>query len=306
MARREVLRGSAALLGVSACAPPPVRRSETPRPVAAVHDFVASRDGAGVTLAKALGHRGLPSLDPFLMLDQVRSDRPADFEAGFPMHPHRGFETVSYLIDGAFEHRDSVGNHGRIGPGAVQWMTAGRGIVHEEMPRARPGGELWGYQLWVNLPAAEKMTAPRYQELGAETVPEFDLDDARVRLVAGELAGRRGPIEGVSVRPTMFDATLAPGAALRQAIAGEHNAFACVIEGEVQLGAEGRAVRRGQLAVLGAGDTLVAASGTGGRMLVLAGRPIGEPIARRGPFVMNTEAELRQAFADYRAGRLAT
>lgn len=304
--RRGVLRLAGAAL-LTACAPPapPVARSATPRPVRAVHTHQTSRDGAGVALRRALGHRGLPDLDPFLLLDEIRSDRPEDYIAGFPTHPHRGFETVSYLLAGRFEHKDSVGNHGAIGPGAAQWMTAGRGILHEEMPRQTAGELLWGFQLWVNLPAAEKMTRPRYQELAAGDIPELDLDDARVRLVAGEVAGRRGPVDGVSVGPTMLDATLAAGAALRHPVAGEHAAFAYVLGGEALLGPEARRVVAGEVAVFGDGDTVVATASTGARLLLLAARPLREPIARRGPFVMNTDAELRQAFADYRAGRLA-
>jgi redox-sensitive bicupin YhaK (pirin superfamily) len=305
--RRELLRIAGAAV-LAACAPPPappVVRSATPRPVRAVHPHRPSRDGAGVAIRRALGHRALPDLDPFLLLDELRSDRPEDYAAGFPTHPHRGFETVSYLLAGRFEHRDSVGNHGSIGAGATQWMTAGRGILHEEMPRQTPGELLWGFQLWVNLPAAEKMVRPRYQELAASDIPELDIDDARVRLVAGDVAGRRGPVDGVSVRPTMLDATLAAGAALRHPLPGEHAAFAYVLDGEAHLGPESRRVAAGEVAVFGDGDTIVASAEAGARLLLLAARPLREPIARRGPFVMTTDAELQQAFADYRAGRLA-
>lgn len=269
-----------------------------------VHPFQPSRDGAGVTIRRALGHQGLPDLDPFLLLDEIRSDEPSEYAAGFPEHPHRGFETVSYVLAGAFEHRDSVGNHGRIGAGATQWMTAGRGIVHEEMPRQQADGKLWAFQLWVNLPAAEKMTRPRYQELGPETIPSLTVDDAQVRLIAGELGGQRGPVDGVTVRPLLMDVTLAAGAAMRQPIACDLAAFAYVLEGSARLGAEGRELLKGQVGVLGAGNMLALASDAGARLLLLAGRPLREPVARRGPFVMNTDDELRQAFADYRSGRL--
>lgn len=305
--RRDLfkLTGAALLTACASPPAPPLARSATPRPVRAVHPHRPSRDGAGVAIRRALGHRALPDLDPFLLLDELKSDRPDDYQAGFPTHPHRGFETVSYLLAGRFEHEDSVGNRGSIGPGATQWMTAGRGILHQEMPRQTPGDLLWGFQLWVNLPAAEKMVRPRYQELAAGDIPELDLDDARVRLVAGELAGRRGPVDGVSVRPTMLDATLAPGAVLRHPVPGDHAAFAYVLEGEAHLGPDARPVAAGAVAVFGDGDTIVAAAPTGARMLLFAARPLREPVARRGPFVMNTDAELRQAFADYRAGRLA-
>lgn len=308
LTRRALLQAAPAAL-VTACSPPAIttpvlKKSATPRPVTAVHQFQPARDGAGVKIRRALGHRGLPDLDPFLLLDELRSDRPDDYLAGFPEHPHRGFETVSYVLAGSFEHRDSVGNHGLIGAGAVQWMTAGRGIVHEEMPRPQANGALWGFQLWVNLPAAEKLTRPRYQELAAATIPTLMVDDAEVRLIAGELAGQRGPVDGVTVRPLLADVTLAAGGALRQPIAGDLAAFTYVLEGAARVGGEGRALLKGQVGVLGAGDTLAITSDAGARLLVLAARPLREPVARRGPFVMNTEDELRQAFADYRAGRL--
>ncbi|HEY8377867.1 MAG TPA: pirin family protein [Nannocystis sp.] len=305
--RRALLKATPGLV-LCACsppAPPPaLKKSATPRAVTAVHAFQRTRDGAGVTIRRALGHAKLRDLDPFLLLDEIRSDDPAEYAAGFPEHPHRGFETVSYVLQGAFEHRDSVGNHGRVEAGATQWMTAGRGIVHEEMPRQVPGALMWGFQLWVNLPAAEKMTRPRYQELGPETIPMLQVDDARVRLVAGELAGKRGPVDGVSIQPLMLDVALQAGAALRQPLSGALTAFAYMIQGTARFEPDGRTLTWGQLGVLGPGDTLAVSSPAGGRLLVLAGRPIGEPIARRGPFVMNTEDELRQAFADYRAGRL--
>lgn len=307
--RRSLLKAAPALV-FAGCTPPAittplVKKSATVRDVTAVHEFQPSRDGAGVTIRRALGHREFPALDPFLMLDEIRSDRPDEYQAGFPEHPHRGFETVSYVLAGAFEHRDSVGNHGRIGAGAAQWMTAGRGIVHEEMPRQQDGGQLWAFQLWVNLPAAEKMTKPRYQELGPETIPSLTVDDAQVRLVAGELAGQRGPVDGVTVKPMLMDVSLAAGAAMRQHIACDLcSSFAYVLEGAARLGSDGRELRKGQVGVLGHGDTLAISSDAGARLLVLAGRPLREPVARRGPFVMNTDEELRQAFADYRSGRL--
>lgn len=281
------------------------RRPDDVREVAQVVPAMRSRDGAGVALRRGLGNRELPMLDPFLLLDEIHSDRQEDWIAGFPEHPHRGFETVSYLIAGTFEHRDSVGNHGVIGPGDVQWMTAGRGIVHSEMPRQEPGKDLWGLQLWVNLPAARKLTPPRYQELGAAHVPEVDTAGARVRIVAGQVAGRRGPIDGIAVAPTMLDVRLEAGAAFRHALPAGDNAFVYVLDGATELGARPTTVRAGELAVLDqAGTELAARAEAPVRMLLLAATPIGEPVARRGPFVMNTEAELDQAFADYRSGRL--
>ena len=243
-------------------------------------------------------------LDPFLMLDEIHSADAADYMAGFPQHPHRGFETVSYVLKGGFQHRDNVGNSGLIADGGAQWMTAGRGILHEEMPRPTSGPELWGLQLWVNLPAARKMIKPRYQDLGAAAIPELDVADARVRLVAGKLGATTGPVDGIDVAPTLLDATLKPGAGFRHDLPGGDAAFVYVLDGTVAIGPRAVAVGAGHLAVLGTGTAITAASETGGRFLLVAGAPIREPVARRGPFVMNTDDELRQAFDDYRSGRL--
>ncbi len=273
------------------------------RPVRRIVQAEPTRDGAGVRLSRALGGAALSDLDPFLLLDEFHTDRPDDYLAGFPAHPHRGFETVTYMIHGAMEHRDSVGNQGRLGPGSAQWMTAGRGIIHSEMPK-QERGLMWGFQLWVNLPAARKMTKPRYQDIPPSAIPEVDLADARVRVVAGEAGGRRGPVDGVVVAPSMLDVTLQAGASFRHSLPPEHNAFVYVVEGAARIGPEGTPVARGELAVLGAGRSAIALSATGARLLLLAGQPLGEPIARRGPFVMNTPEEIRQAFDDYRSGRL--
>ncbi len=307
--RRGFLVGLGAL-GAAACQRTPRRHAGDLREVVQVVTAAPHVDGAGVRLRKSLGGRDLPMLDPFLMLDELRSDRREDFEAGFPDHPHRGFETVSYLLEGAFEHADSVGNHGRIHDGGAQWMTAGRGIIHREMPTGSAQGRLWGLQLWVNLPAASKWMAPRYQDLEPARVPEAQLGDAMVRVVAGTVAAGagdvRGPIDGIVTAPTMFDARLEPGARLEHVLPGDHAAFVYALDGELTIGGRATPLRAGQLAALGNGPRLVLASPTGGRALVVAAAPIREPVARRGPFVMTTDAELRQAFADYRAGRLAS
>lgn len=276
----------------------------TERDVLDVAQAEPTSDGAGVRLNRALGTRALPMVDPFLMLDEFSSDRPDDYLAGFPDHPHRGFETVTYMLAGSMEHRDSVGNTGRLGPGSVQWMTAGRGIVHSEMPK-QDHGLMRGFQLWVNLPAKDKMQAPRYQDIPPERVPEVTVGDARVRVIAGEVAGATGPVLGIATAPIMIDVTLPEGASFTQALPEDHAAFGYVFEGAVRIGASGREVRRGHLAVLGRGErvTLVGGDG-GGRVLFLAGKPIREPVARYGPFVMNTPQEIEQAFLDYRAGRL--
>ena len=277
-------------------------KSASPRTVARVIAAAPGRDGAGVNLRRSIGSRALPALDPFLLLDEIHSSDPADYEAGFPRHPHRGFETVSYVLRGGFDHRDSVGNHGLIADGGAQWMTAGHGIVHAEMPTPTHGPELWGLQLWVNLPAAHKLVRPRYQDLGAAAIPELDVADARVRLVAGRIGTARGPIDGIDIQPTLLDASLAPGARFVHELAGGDTAFAYVLDGELAIA--GTALAPGDLAVLGPGTSVAATTRAGGRFLVIAGTPIGEPIARRGPFVMTTEAELDQAVADFQSGHL--
>jgi redox-sensitive bicupin YhaK (pirin superfamily) len=312
--RRDTLRalGAASLwAALPSCQGGRRRHAGDVRVVTQVVTATGHTDGAGVKLRKSLGGRALPMLDPFLMLDELRSADAADFQAGFPSHPHRGFETVSYLLEGAFEHADSVGNHGRIHDGGAQWMTAGRGIIHSEMPTGSARGALWGLQLWINLPARSKWIAPRYQDLEPGAVPSGALGDGSVRVVAGQVATRggvlRGPIDGIVTAPTMFDATLPAGARLEHALPGDHAAFVYALDGELQIGdGAGTSVAAGQLAALGPGPRLVlgGAGGRGGRALVLAAAPIGEPVARRGPFVMTTQAELQQAYADYRAGRL--
>jgi hypothetical protein len=274
-----------------------------PREVANLVDAQPTVEGAGVRLRRALGSRLLPMLDPFLLLDEIHSENPDDYLPGFPTHPHRGFETVTYVLDGAMEHRDSMGNHGHLGPGSAQWMTAGHGIVHSEMPQQEKG-RMWGFQLWVNLPAANKMIRPRYQDIAPGRVVETMVDDAAVRLVAGEVDGKRGPVEGIVTAPEMLDVSLPPRGAMSRALPTAHNAFVYVIEGSVQIGGARTTVGAGQLAVLGPGDLLALRSDAGGRMLCLAGRPLGEPVARYGPFVMNTDDEIRQAVDDYRSGRL--
>jgi redox-sensitive bicupin YhaK (pirin superfamily) len=275
------------------------------RDVAELVDAQPSVDGAGVKLRRAIGSRALPMVDPFLLLDEMHSERPEDYAAGFPTHPHRGFETVTYVLDGAVDHRDSLGNHGHLGSGSVQWMTAGRGIVHSEMPTHDSGRTtLWGFQLWVNLPAAVKMVRPRYQDLSAGRIAEVAIQDASVRLVAGEAGGARGPVEGIVTAPAMLDVKIPPRGRFAHPLPALHNAFAYVIDGAIAIGPSQTLVRQGQLAVLGPGDIAVARSIDGGRMLLVAARPIGEPVARSGPFVMNTEQELQQAWDDYRSGRL--
>ena len=246
----------------------------------------ATSDGAGVELVRMIGQPGLPDLDPFLLLDAFRSDDPNDYISGFPAHPHRGFETVTYLLNGRMRHRDNNGNEGVIEPGGIQWMTAGSGIVHSEMPEQQDG-MLAGYQLWINLPAAHKMTQPAYQEHDATQIP--------VETRAGALRGGSGN-----------DPDAGTGASFEETLPERHSAFVQVVEGEISIIADegSSTLRRDQLAVLGGGERVIVQTGAqAGRFLLIAGKPLDEPIARAGPFVMNTEAELRQAFSDYQSGK---
>ena len=299
--RRQLLQAAA---GVSVLGCTSTRTATAGREVQSVHVAQAVRDGAGVNLHRALGHRGLPLLDPFLMLDQFKSEDPNDYLAGFPEHPHRGFETVTYMIHGAMEHRDSVGNQGRLGPLSAQWMTAGKGIVHSEMPK-QERGLMWGFQLWVNLPRANKLRPPRYQDIAPERIPEVEVEQGRVRVVAGTALGRTGPVAGIDVEPLFLDLVLQKGAKVALPLPPGHSAFVFVSDGTVRVGPSRREVSQGNLAVLGPGESFVAhGEGDGGRALLLAGRPLHEPVARSGPFVMSTQEELQQAWDDYRSGRL--
>jgi redox-sensitive bicupin YhaK (pirin superfamily) len=277
------------------------------RDVRAIVDAQSTADGAGVKLRRAVGSQVLPLLDPFLLLDEMHSDNPEDYARGFPTHPHRGFETVTYVLEGAVDHRDSLGNHGHLTAGSLQWMTAGRGIVHAEFPTHDASStRLWGFQLWVNLPAAKKMGTPRYQDIAPPRVPEVGVDDAVVRVLAGSSGGVRGPVDAVATAPTMLDVRLAAATNYEQAITPTDNAFLYVIDGALEVGPSRTPVGRGQAAVLGAGDSVVLRGRPAGRALLFAARPIGEPVARSGPFVMNTEEELRRAWDDYRNGVLVS
>jgi len=262
----------------------------------------AASDGAGVKLNRVIGGPDLPQLDPFLLLDEFRSDDAADYLAGFPEHPHRGFETVTYMLAGRMRHRDNQGNTGLLGPGSVQWMTAGRGIVHSEMPE-QENGLMQGFQLWVNLPAKDKMTAPRYQDIEPGRIPEVESTGARVRVIAGSYRGVRGPVQADATAPLYLDVFLEDGE-FEAAVPVEHNAFVYVYEGSLEVA--GRAVTRGELAVLRGGDKVAARAGdAGARFILVAGRPLKEPVARYGPFVMNRPEEIQQAMRDFTEGRLA-
>jgi quercetin 2,3-dioxygenase len=263
-------------------------------------------EGAGVHLRRGIGTRRHDHLDPFLLLDHFDSMSPADYEPGFPYHPHRGIETVTIVRKGEIQHRDSLGHSGAIGGGDIQWMTSGSGILHEEMPQVRPEG-IGGLQLWLNLPAREKMSRPKYRDLQGERLAETETDTgARIRVIAGEVAGGRlvGPVEGLAVAPKFIDVTLPAGATFREHVPQGHTAFAYVDQGEVRFGPEQRAARAPALVIFGDGDLVEAAAGPGGgRFLLAAARPLGEPIARHGPFVMNTRAEIEQALQDLRTGK---
>ena len=265
-------------------------------------------DGAGVRLTRILGGASLDTLDPFLLLDEFRSDDPSAYIAGFPPHPHRGFETVTYMVHGTMRHEDSTGTKGLLTSGSVQWMTAGRGIIHSEMP-GQTDGLLWGYQLWINLPAALKMTPPRYQDIPAERIPEAAEPERTVRVIAGAYGAVAGAAETL-LPVTYLDVALAAGAEFTTAVADGANAFAYVCEGAVRgHDTVGREVRgeRGELAVLSAhGAVALAAGEAGARFLLIAGAALNEPVARYGPFVMNTPEELAQAVEDYQRGTFAT
>ncbi len=272
------------------------------RPVAHRLRGLPTSDGAGVSLTRVIGTQQLSYLDPFLMLDEFGSDKPGDYIAGFPSHPHRGFETVTYMLDGRMRHKDNHGNEGLLTPGSVQWMTAGRGIVHSEMPEQEEG-LMRGFQLWVNLPARDKMGPPKYQEFAPQNIPEVNTSEGvLVKVIAGRVGEVEGPVQQPATQPLYLDVQLAARANFAQAIDAGHNAFAYVYEGEVEVG--GQSAGKGELLVLGAGESVAfTGKAANSRFILVAGRPIGEPVARYGPFVMNTQAEIMQAVQDFQAGR---
>ncbi len=281
------------------------------RKIERVIEAQATSDGAGVKLRRSLGSGPFARLDPFLMLDEFFSDNPDDYIAGFPPHPHRGFETVTYMLDGHMQHQDHMGNTGDIGPGGVQWMTAGRGVIHSEMPR-QEAGRMRGFQLWVNLPAAEKMRPADWRDLPAESIAEQAFDGGRARVIAGalEIDGQRtvGPINGVdesmATDPVFADLVLEPGARVSLPVPGSHNALIYLYEGSAVVG--DTAVPERAAGVLGDGESLELEAGdSGASLLLLAGRPLDEPVVQHGPFVMNTREEIEQAMRDYRDGSLA-
>jgi len=261
-------------------------------------------DGAGVRLNRLIGSPDMPDLDPFLLLDEFRSDSASDYIAGFPDHPHRGFETVTYMLAGRMRHGDNQGNSGLLRPGSVQWMTAGRGIVHSEMPE-QEDGLMWGFQLWVNLPATDKMTAPRYQDIDPEDIPVVDHPSgATVRVIAGNICGRGGAVHAIATDPTFLDVQLPAFGLFSYDLPEKHSAFLYVFEGSTEVGdGDGQRVETGELAVLSEGERVVVTADSPARFILVAGRPLRERVVRYGPFVMNSETQIRDAIEDFRAGR---
>ncbi len=287
---------------------PLLTMSNSSRTISSILPGMPTSDGAGVRLTRYIGSPPLDTLDPFLMLDFFESDDPDDYIAGFPSHPHRGFETVTYMLAGRVRHEDSVGHTGVIEAGGIQWMTAGRGIIHSEMPE-QESGRLAGFQLWVNLPASQKMVSPAYQEFPAHQVPqEVRANEATIRVITGQTSlGATGPVHDIVTDPLYLDVTVNKRSTFEEPIPETHNGFIFVIDGTLLIESHhsnsAQSVTRRQLAVLGEGDRLVAhTSDVAARFLLVAGRPIGEPVARYGPFVMNTQDEVQQAMHDYQSG----
>jgi redox-sensitive bicupin YhaK (pirin superfamily) len=293
------------------------------RPVKRIVQSKPTIEGAGVKLRRAFGFGDTSELDPFLLLDDFRNDRPEDFRAGFPWHPHRGIETITYVLAGTVEHADSLGNSGKLGAGDLQWMTAGRGILHQEMPQGDPQGRMHGFQLWANLPASLKMTAPRYQDVPAAEIPSVtDNDGTAVRIICGEFWGKRGPVEGVAADPQYLDVWVPPNRRKTLPVETSRHAFAYVFAGSGAFAAasqplgvltertvDAREIRLREttgnrsLVLFDAGDEVTVEAGEEGiRFLLVSGKPIEEPVAWYGPIVMNTQAELQQAVAELRDG----
>ncbi|MDR3420842.1 MAG: pirin family protein [Xanthobacteraceae bacterium] len=293
------------------------------RPVKRIVSSKPTIEGAGVHLRRAFGFGDTTEFDPFLLLDDFRNGQPDEYRAGFPWHPHRGIETITYVLAGNVEHGDSLGNRGNLGSGDVQWMTAGRGILHQEMPQGDAQGRMHGFQLWANLPSSLKMTAPRYQDIKAGEIPEIDDDDGtRVRIVCGDFRGKRGPVEGVAADPRYLDISVPPGKRKTLAVELERHAFAYVFEGSGNFRAasqpfgvltektdgENEILVREQtgnrsLVLFDSGDEVTVQAGDEGiRFLLVSGKPLKEPVAWYGPIVMNTQAELQQAVSELRRG----
>jgi redox-sensitive bicupin YhaK (pirin superfamily) len=274
----------------------------TTRPTAQLVRAMEVSEGAGVTVHRTIGTPARRNLDPFLMLDHFSSNDPDDYIAGFPDHPHRGFITVTYMLDGHMQHQDSMGNRGDLRSGGVQWMKAASGVIHSEMPQ-QTAGLMRGFQLWINLPAREKMSDPAYQEFSPEAIPQVTTDGAEVRVISGEFGGRRGPIDDPHTAVQYLDVTLPANGRFHRPLAGDLQGFVDVFEGTAHMA--GQDLPPHTLAVLGDGDRVeVTAGAEGARFILVAGRPLGEPIVQYGPFVMASREEIEQAMMDYRDNRL--
>lgn len=277
----------------------------SPRPVDTVLESAPVLEGAGVRLNRVFTYRQAPQLDPFLLLDDFHSSNPADYLSGFPWHPHRGIETITYVLHGRVEHGDSLGNQGVIASGDVQWMTAGGGIIHQEMPKGREDGLLWGFQLWANLPAAHKMMPPRYRDIQSQQIPEVRLDSGvKVKIICGQVDGVQGPVGEVVIDPEYLDVTVPPGATFTHRVQIGYTVFAYVVEGQACFDLQRQeAISSGHLVIFADGDELaVSTDESSVRFLLVSGKPLGEPVAWRGPIVMNTQEELRIAFAELERG----
>jgi redox-sensitive bicupin YhaK (pirin superfamily) len=298
------------------------------RPVKRIVQSTPTMEGAGVKLRRAFGFGETSEFDPFLLLDDFRNERPEDYRAGFPWHPHRGIETITYVLAGSVEHGDSLGNKGKMGAGDVQWMTAGRGIMHQEMPQGDAQGRMHGFQLWANLPSSLKMTAPRYQDIPSTAIPEVvDDDGTRVRIICGDFWGKKGPVDGVAAEPRYLDIFVPPGKRKTLPVETYRHAFAYVFDGAGSFGGASQPFgvltekdngagqdillreRTGNrsLVVFDSGDEVTVQAGEQGiRFLLVSGKPIEEPVAWYGPIVMNTQAELQQAVSELREGTFIT
>lgn len=288
--------------------------SENQRVVAQIWKSKPLQEGAGVHLKRAFGFYDLPRLDPFLLFDDFRSENPAEYQAGFPWHPHRGIETITYVLDGDVEHGDSMGNRGAISAGDVQWMTAGSGIIHQEMPKGNRYGQMLGFQLWANLPAQTKMMPPRYQGFKAQDIPQIKTEaGALIRVICGEVQGVKGPVQGIVIEPEYLDVELPYGKTFIHSVQPGHTVFAYVIDGEAAFDShqqvffeEGKpiAASDGSLVLYAPQGTevVIHAEKQAVRFLLISGKPLNEPIAWRGPIVMNTQDELQLAFREYREG----
>lgn len=275
---------------------------KTRRKIGRVISPITVSDGAGVKLERLIATPTLDYLDPFLLLDHFGSENADDYIAGFPQHPHRGIETVTYMLKGVVHHKDTMGNAGTIREGDVQWMTAGGGLMHEEMPEASPEG-LSGFQLWVNLPKKLKMSKPRYQEIKADKIPVFEKDGVKVKIIAGDVQGVTGAVSEIYAEPIYLDVAIDTKGTFRHPIAAGHHAFAYIFEGSAEFDESGQTVGHKRLVIFNDGEFVTITAGEdGARFLLVAGKPLNEPVERYGPFVMNTRAEIYQAISDLQNG----